>query len=1128
MKKKLIPILLCLMVIFSVFALGACDNGGECEHEYGTLKAEVAASCSQDGTVAHYTCAKCGLKFDKDYNQILDLKINKTEHTYSDEFDADCNKCNAKRVIVLPDDVVIDGKYATLTYADGTTLKIELSIGEVECAHTSVKSYELIAHTASDKGTYLDICNSCDMKMIVSDVRHDMSAEPVKVDPTCTDDGSVTEICTICGTEGNVTVIDKLGHDCTDPKFVLDPGKNLCVDGGLKFSYCTRCDYTNIETILPIENIGIDGSHTVNNWTAAVEPDFDNEGMLTGTCEVCSAVVNYTLPSVNDADYTITVVKERENCTSTDGIAECVFNTANDANQTFTFSVALPVAVHQLNGNDMDLSVKYDVRTPGIVEKAGSPVKCSDDNATANFTCDVCSKIVEIGVYLPHTVSDDIWQITLAPTCTETGILSGECEADGCDKIVNRDVDALGHTYEFEDRFDITESDEGIIYTIYGACVRECDGAVCAESIVLSFNEADVEIDVIAATCTESGFDNYIFPIADGITHVVSIVTEKLHHVFGDIRLPNIDTITYYIDEYPGLEEFADRPVVCYEDCYAHYTCPDCEQVVKVTVRKYHTVTEDSWVINPAPTCTENGLKSAVCAAENCDAVVSEEIDALGHSFEYYAIEYNANNDCYAIYATCVSCGESEAFEVINPIIDTVNATCTATGTVTYYCAVNGETVIYTEVLPIVAHTLGGVSMDNDANTPYIFENYNGLVEFGNVTITCHTPAVVCYVCDCCNGVIQVTAVKKHTVLNSTWVIDKAPTCTEDGIRHGICIANGCESTVTETIAATGHKYSYIYDEENATLTCNCKNADCTDSYTLTEVSVTINRPATCSVSGIITYTGINEAGESVSVSDSIPTLSHTAPVATNELDQYPLTDGIVYLFYGQSIDCHNTANGYFVCTGCGKNITVTVYQPHVFESDAIIVEPTCTETGLMKNVCTLCGDEGTEPIAALGHSYDFKVAQIPTLEGIGIAQGVCTSADCGHKYPDLELPVLDSDSYNITIDVMADCINNGYATYLYEFTVDNVVYSVSFTVEIAALGHMHSESAEYTFTYTENVVFVYGGEEIEASVDVNYLVFECQNENCFIHILLNKCFTYEGVTYVYSDSSMGWIATVA
>ena len=94
MKKKLIPILLCLMVIFSVFALGACDNGGECEHEYGTLKAEVAASCSQDGTVAHYTCAKCGLKFDKDYNQILDLKINKTEHTYSDEFDADVTVVN--------------------------------------------------------------------------------------------------------------------------------------------------------------------------------------------------------------------------------------------------------------------------------------------------------------------------------------------------------------------------------------------------------------------------------------------------------------------------------------------------------------------------------------------------------------------------------------------------------------------------------------------------------------------------------------------------------------------------------------------------------------------------------------------------------------------------------------------------------------------------------------------------------------------------------------------------------------------------------------------------------------------------------------------------------------------------
>ncbi len=58
-------------------------GGGEaCEHNFGTLNEEVPATCSKEGTIAHYNCSNCGGYFDTDKNEVSSLSIPKIDHTY--------------------------------------------------------------------------------------------------------------------------------------------------------------------------------------------------------------------------------------------------------------------------------------------------------------------------------------------------------------------------------------------------------------------------------------------------------------------------------------------------------------------------------------------------------------------------------------------------------------------------------------------------------------------------------------------------------------------------------------------------------------------------------------------------------------------------------------------------------------------------------------------------------------------------------------------------------------------------------------------------------------------------------------------------------------------------------------
>ena len=79
--------LLHLGIMFSLLTScsSAFDRTSKHVHTYSDLFKEVSATCTEDGSLAHYTCLECGQFFDSRKNEVdeSELLIKATGHHYS-------------------------------------------------------------------------------------------------------------------------------------------------------------------------------------------------------------------------------------------------------------------------------------------------------------------------------------------------------------------------------------------------------------------------------------------------------------------------------------------------------------------------------------------------------------------------------------------------------------------------------------------------------------------------------------------------------------------------------------------------------------------------------------------------------------------------------------------------------------------------------------------------------------------------------------------------------------------------------------------------------------------------------------------------------------------------------------
>ncbi len=450
--------------------------------------------------------------------------------------------------------------------------------------------------------------------------------------------------------------------------------------------------------------------------------------------------------------------------------------------------------------------------------------------------------------------------------------------------------------------------------------------------------------------------------------------------------------------------------------------------------------------ITKEATCTEKGEKNIICS--DCGQIVDTvEIPALGHNYAVTGTEDKTTEDghIYTNY-TCSRCNDTYAEPEHQLAPDgsatkyvwiegkytySKRATCTTGGTETYTCNISGCNKIETNRIPAGSHTV------------------------------------------------------------EEWTVTKKPTCTEKGSRTGTCTT--CGSTVTESIAATGH----TYDENNPTATDDKTTEDghIYKTYTCTTCGATVEKTEhvawvdgkftpnvitqpTCTVNGLERDT-CDICGETRNV---------TLP--SNGQHTWELTST-------SEATCTARGTKVYTCSVCGRTYTeYTDALGHDYvKSEADTVQPTCTAAGSALYKCSRCSSTKTEVLPATGHTPDestYKVTTEPTCEKEGSATATCsvckteytiTLDALGHDYQDVAVAIEDKPGHNLVTPTCSRCGNKKTATVVHAEWVDGY-YTTKVVKEAGCLDGASTDTCTICNTTRTNTLpamghnYVYTGSQ--------------------------------------------------
>lgn len=367
-----------------------------CNHENKKDVVINAPTCDETG-ICHTVCADCDFLVSEYEIPALGHKWSMTGTDDQTELNGhvftyyEClnDGCDAEKIVV-EHKKNIEGYY---TYENSAT-----------CTQPGLETYTCL----------VDGCGNVDRRIARSG-NHVLGDEVVTIEPTCTEKGSITGICTKCGEEA-VKDIPALGHNY-EP---VDDVDNVEEDGHTYIIYaCTVCGEESIE---PTHVEWVDGfyeSRVVSEAHCVVN------GLRADTCSVdgCNKIRTVQLPA-NGEHVWYETTRTEPTCTATGKIYYACENC------TMTRSENIPALGHDYVLNE-DASV-----SPNCTDAGYNTYKCTVCNATKK---DVLSPT-------GHTPDTENAQVISVATCTEDGQMLAVCTVCGEDVLFVQD--ALGHDYE--------------------------------------------------------------------------------------------------------------------------------------------------------------------------------------------------------------------------------------------------------------------------------------------------------------------------------------------------------------------------------------------------------------------------------------------------------------------------------------------------------------------------------------------------------------------------------------------------------------------------------------------------------------------------------------------------------
>lgn len=240
---------------------------------------------------------------------------------------------------------------------------------------------------------------------------------------------------------------------------------------------------------------------------------------------------------------------------------------------------------------------------------------------------------------------------------------------------------------------------------------------------------------------------------------------------------------------------------------------------------------------------------------------------------------------------------------------------------------------------------------------------------------------------------------------------------------------------------------------------------------------VTAYRERTCTQDGYTTYTcriAHNLTEKGCDVGEHTYTVHEYATghnyVVTEDREVTHLIDGV-----------HTET-----CTRCGdKKTTVTKAEGHTWVFDTRI-EPTCTEPGCDRMVCTVCGEHtGMNPTPAVGHHYEVTEDSAPSCTEDGVHTEVCTLCGdtvtetypaFGHSYAETERkePLCEEDGFfTMCCETCGDCYTEVLPAVGHDFSSSHVQTEPAFfkkglLIRVCANDPLHTQEEILPRTSTD------------------------------------------------------------
>lgn len=232
------------------------------------------ATCTADGTVEYWHCAKCG----KDYadsngaTELTSVKAEALGHsmTHHAANPATCLKDGTKEYWAC---ARCNKNFADANGAQELTSIVDKSTGHAYGAYVETKPA-----TCLDKGQETATCAKCNGKIYrdIAALGHDYGAYVETKAATCTEPGKETSTCSRCQ-DKLVRDTDALGHQ---PGEFTETKPATCADKGEKVATCGVCQ---AEVKVEIPALG----HKWDNGVVTKAATATEKGEKTFTCETC-------------------------------------------------------------------------------------------------------------------------------------------------------------------------------------------------------------------------------------------------------------------------------------------------------------------------------------------------------------------------------------------------------------------------------------------------------------------------------------------------------------------------------------------------------------------------------------------------------------------------------------------------------------------------------------------------------------------------------------------------------------------------------------------------------------------------------------------------------------------------